>query len=385
VVEIAKVIKSAIVTYPGLNKDFPRLKKIFEEYHDAMQAETTLQNAYEDFLIQVVGQKGFKKQLAPEVEKLTQELAPLAQKYDHVNLQTYYRIIVLYSKTLHHDWKEGLQTANETLTFLESKPFIAIPYILLFVHQKIGCLIMLERYGEAKSVADRYLPLASEGLGSWFKTQELSTVNALYAQSYKEAWDMCKMALRHERFAEISAMDQESWRVYQGYLYFAAQMGKLELSPREKGETPKFRLHAWLNDLPLHSQDKRGANIPVLILQALFLLLEGRWDDFDNRVEALRKYRQRNLDPESEHFRTECFIRLLELVTACAYQPAETREQSQSLLEKMGSVSVDILDRTFELEVVPYERQWAWTLEAMELYRAGYRFEATLIREAVAA
>ena len=135
-----------------------------------------------------------------------------------------------------------------------------------------------------------------------------------------------------------------------------------------KGDAEKFRLSSWVNSISLIVQDKRGANIPVLIFQALFLLYDGRFDDFDNRVEALRKYRQRNLAPESEHFRTDCFIRLLENVTKYGYRHQAVEKAAVPLLEKLHSVSNDLLDRSFEIEVVPYERQWEWVRDIMKMH-----------------
>lgn len=160
-------------------------------------------------------------------------------------------------------------------------------------------------------------------------------------------------------------MDQESWRLFYGYLNLLSRMGQLSLSPREKGGVEKFRFSSWLNDMPLYSQDKRGANVPILIIQAIFLLLDNRTEEFDNRVEALRKYRQRNLDPDNEHFRTHCFIRLLELVVKHGYQAGPTAHEAEKWLTMMGSVSNDLLDRSFEIEVVPYERQWEWVMEIL--------------------
>lgn len=95
-------------------------------------------------------------------------------------------------------------------------------------------------------------------------------------------------------------MDQDAWRLSFGYLNFLVKTRRLKLSPREKSSADKFRLSSWLNDMPIFSKDKMGSNIPILILQAMFLLLERRLDEFDNRIEALRKYRQRNLSPETK-------------------------------------------------------------------------------------
>ena len=154
--------------------------------------------------------------------------------------------------------------------------------------------------------------------------------------------------------------------MFYGYLCLMARLQILPLSPREKGETEKFRLSSWLNDLPLHSTDKRGANIPVLILQTLFLLTEGRLDEFENRTEALRKYRQRNLDPGAQHLRTNCFIRLLESVPKHGYLLKHILQESDKWLETMRIGKTNILDYSYELEIVPYERQWEWAVEVLK-------------------
>ncbi|MBX2893497.1 MAG: hypothetical protein KF734_21465 [Saprospiraceae bacterium] len=94
IVEIVRTIKSVVVVYPGLHKEVPKLDKILEEYQKAMFAELMIQNAYDSFLYLVVGQKGYKKSLAPVAEQILNEYAPLAKEHDHVLLQTFYRTII---------------------------------------------------------------------------------------------------------------------------------------------------------------------------------------------------------------------------------------------------------------------------------------------------
>ncbi|MCW5922383.1 MAG: hypothetical protein KIS77_08570 [Saprospiraceae bacterium] len=57
---------------------------------------------------------------------------------------------------------------------------------------------------------------------------------------------------------------------------------------------------------------------------------------------------------------------MLELVPKHARAPETLCEAAGPRLDKMASVSVDILDRTFEIEVMPCEDQWVWVMEAVE-------------------
>jgi hypothetical protein len=287
-----------------------------------------------------------------------------AEHVKSINFQIYFHIIAIYAKTQKQDWSGAIDIIDNALVVIRSKKYVAKMLERLFLNQKAGALIALDRHVEAQDIIRQNIETSIKGSSQWFKSNELSVANALYAQWYAEAWDTIKAVMRHERFESISPLDQESWRMYYGYLCFLVHSDRLALSPREKGELGKFRMQAWLNDLPYFSKDKRGANIPILLLQVHFLLLERRFDDLELRVEALKKYKQRNLDPDDEHFRTDVMIRLLELLVKHHYNPAVLAEKSADLNAKMATVSADLLNRSFEIEIVPYQCQWQWMLEA---------------------
>ena len=360
VFDALSLCKTATIFYPQHKKEYLRYQELFGIYKQAYYEEIMAKEAYEALIMPLTNKKGLKKKFADLARQLLAPLHPIAANNQFTQFQHYYRLLSIYTDTLEHNWDNALVTARSASVFFKTKTFQPTGIMLGFAIQEAGCLIMLGKSGEAGEVLQNMMIEANDGMPTWFKIRELSVVNAFYSSNYASAWETVKTTLRHPRFSSISAMDQEYWRLYQGYLYFLAKTGALHLSPREKGDIEKFRLSSLLNNLPLFSLDKRGANIPLLIVQVLFLLLEDRHDDFDNRVEALRKYRQRNLDPENEHFRTTCFIRLVELIIKNGYRLPAIQEEAAPLLEKMASVSVDLLDRSYELEVLPYERQWQW-------------------------
>jgi hypothetical protein len=366
VFEILNYLKLATISYAQHKKDYLKYNTLYQEYKKAYWEEMQVREAYEALILLMVNKKGLKTEYAGLARELLAPLHPLAQGNNFVMFQCYYRLLDLYADTLEHRWEPALEKARSASVFFRGKTFRPQGILLSFGMQEASCLCMIGHSSEASTVLDQLLRDANEGLPNWFKLHELSAVNAFYSSDYANAWDTVRLILRHPRFSTISAMDQESWRLYQGYLYFLAKAGVLQLSPREKGDIEKFRLSSLLNNLPLFSIDKRGGNIPVLLLQVLFLLHDNRLDEFDNRVEALRKYRQRNLEADSEHFRTDCFIRLLETVVKNGYKIPAIQKDAEPLLQKMSSVSIDLLDRSFELEVVPYERQWRWVLALLQ-------------------
>ncbi len=377
IVPISRMMREMTFIYPNLAQEYEYYTEIFEKYWPAYVAETEAAGILIKLMHNFINQKGYKKSLVPLAEEAIAKLAPLSNQNPYLTFQRHYHLIRLYAKTLAHDWQGGLQVAEEMLAFLKSKPFRPTITEAIFLNQKIGCLIMLHRHSEASVATEEAISLnkGAAWFSSLFKTHELGVVNNLYGANYGAAWQTLVTVTKSDRFNTIPQQDQETWQLFKGYLSLAYKAGTFELPDDLRQEAVSFRLTKWLNELPLHSKDKRGGNIPILLLQCLFLLLEKKYDDFEFRLEALRKYRQRNLEPGEEHFRTDCYVRMLELLPKYSYQPSDIQQPGDELLALLRSVPNDILDRSFELEVLPYERQWAWSIaflrgETISGYRA---------------
>lgn len=365
VVLTTKSILHSTVNDVSFRKEYLYYNEIFKAYWEAYQAEITVTQAYRDLVSRLANQKGYKPEDAKVAHSVALDLQPLAEKYPYLTLQLFYRHIVLYSKTMAHDWQGALQIAEDAIQFFRSKPYKLTTSIIGMENQRIGCLIMLGEHEKSQNIIEAILLPEYEGELQWFKTHELATVNDLYSGHYTEAWERVKMITKHKRFEQIATINQETWLLYRAYLHLLVRLGKVDLAPREKGEVLKQRKQALLNDMPTYNIDKRGGNIPTLILQVMFLLLEERTDELLNRIEALRKYSQRNVDPNSEHYRTDCFIRLLVLLPTYGEGAEKFNKKSEVLLQQLALGVNNLLDRSFELEVVPYEQQWGWCVEIL--------------------
>lgn len=364
IVEITCRLRTYLAVRPNFAKEYLRLKDIHNKYWRAMQLEMEAQNDLLFIISSLVNKKGYKKEHAPVADAFYQRYQKDLAEIDTVMFQVCVRLLQVYSHILVHDWSGGLAAADEALTFLLNKGEKSADHVVTFGTQKASCLLMLKKYDEARSTLDSLLIHAPEGKPTWFKNREVAAVNALYSENYREAWFLVNEIITHERFNVVSEVDQETWRLYYGYLQWLVKSGiATEASDIPVNDT--FKLTRWLNDMPLYGLDKRGGNIPLLILQIHFLITAYRsdpnnYDAICNRIEALRKYSSRNLDRESEHFRTDCFLSLLQLLPKYIHDVQKLSVAAAPVLQRMNTVHVDLLDSSFETEVVPYERQWEW-------------------------
>jgi len=374
-IDIAFDVINALMTSYSTNsskkKEYNKVKDLFDTYLKYYLQEIEIRQTYQEFINPLTDKKGARFNAATQAAVSVEKHKYLIDKNNTYMFNYYYRILDLYSSILANKWVEALSKIELAKKFFKTKSFTNLSVYALFIQQEAICNIMLKNYKIANSVILECLKTFTEGTYNWFKTNELQVVNSLYSQNYREAWDTYKLVTKHKLYnINVTPLDKETWRLFYAYLVLLIRQGKLELSPREKGDAEKFRINSWLNDVSTLSLDKQGANIPVLIFHTVFLFVEDRYDEYVNRMEALRKYKQRNLDPENEHYRTDCFIRLLDLF-AENHSPKVLLQEAAPLLKGLYSVSTDLLDSSFELEVLPYEHLWEWLLEVYETRRAG--------------
>jgi hypothetical protein len=366
ILECAKNLMGQMARRPKYSKEFGEINTIVEKHTEIYYAELKMISAYNNFIALQSRKKGYKKEFAPIIIAKLNEFSAHAEKCTYPSFQNIYRILNIYSKTLLHLWEEAIEVIEDGLVYFMSKKYPNYQSIIMFNNQKVACLLMLGRYKEAKKTAAFTLPIAIEGTSSWFKTQELATANTFYAGWYEEAWETVYRCLHHLRFKELSPLDQETWRLYYAYLSILVRSGHLKLNEAEQKELEKFSMSAWLYELPIFSTDKRGSNIPILLLQIHQSLLDQQDDLLLNRIDALRKYGQRNLDPESEHYRTDLMTDLISLLPKHYNNLKALQLEAAPTFALLKAAPIDILDKSFETEVISYEQQWGYVLKAVE-------------------
>lgn len=372
VVEISRQLRLFYQADPSKSQQLRRVKFLFAHYWTEYQAEMEIQHDYFELQDRISGMKGSKKEHAPFAFDLFDKYRDYLETSDNLTIQYYTRMFQFYAGSLACQWKNCLFVIDDALDYYEKCTPDVEKFKQAFLNLKVCCLMMLSRNDEAEILLQSLQTTFKEGSANWFKSRELNLINALYDCQYKKAWEILKSSMGSQQFSQIPELDKESWRLFQGYLNFLLRKGEFTIAEDSDETVRKFRIRKWMNEMPIHSADKRGGNIPVLILQVHFLVLDtlqnpGAFDEIEKRSEALRKYVSRNLEKNADHFRTDCFLSLIQLLPKYMYQQnwAEMLRAAAPILKKMSSVPADMIDAGFEIEIVPYERQWDWIVDIL--------------------
>lgn len=130
----------------------------------------------------------------------------------------------------------------------------------------------------------------------------------------------------------------------------------------------------FIHTLPDHSRDKQGYNVAVLILQFLYHLRQRDLEGLLMRLEGLRKYQQRHLR-EAGTLRSQLFFRLLSITVKSDFDLALTQQRAEPLLKQLQEAPPPG-EAFSEIEIVPYEKLWALTMDILKENAAQLAIEA---------
>ena len=343
-------------------------RKKYKEYNDAFkdaervwQAENHAEELYTDLTLHFVNSKSAKSEVANTAKDYLLELRPFLERYSSYRLQLCAMLIEFACYTSEFRYVETAEVCHRYIRLFDSKSYEAQVPLQICYYQLMICHTQLKQFEEGQAVAQKCLELYETGSFNWFKLQELRFTLAMHTDNYADAAEIWVETTKQRKFKFLPGTISEQWQVFNAYLHFLEAVGKVEL-PKSAG---KFRFAKFLNDLPQYSQDKRGRNIPVLILQVLFLVKNKRYGDAIDRIEAVKKYCSRYLQKD-ETFRSNCFIRLLLLIPENSFHKTAVVRKADKWLEKLEQVPFEVSNQAHEVEIIQYEKLWQYALELLD-------------------
>ena len=107
-------------------------------------------------------------------------------------------------------------------------------------------------------------------------------------------------------------------------------------------------------------------NIPVLVAQMAFLILQQKYEAATERIDALNKYCDRYLKNNNPNFRCNCFIKMLVQIPVSGFHRAGVERRAKKYLEKMKTIEINFNNQAHEVEVLPFETMWIFILDALQ-------------------
>jgi hypothetical protein len=361
-----EVFKSYHAFYTGNEKEYDKYAQLVQSYRHISNAEMLAKEYFQRLQLHSISSSGNGKKIHELSVQFLDKLDSYAETVESTAFIINYGLIKVYKYMSIHHWEATIDICDSILQKLNKKSSVSRVLLNAFLHQKAMSLFMLRRYENANTIIEQSIQRVKEGTFNWFKGMEVQLYIKLHQKHYLECWQTYKKVTRHTQFKNMSNAVTEPWKIYHAYLSFLNTTDKLKLSPREKGNIKKFRMGKFLNELPIFSKDKRGLNIPILIVQVLFLLYEKKYDALEYRFEVLRKYSSKYLKKSDEHIRTDLFIKALQLLVKGDFEYAKSQPLTCPVITQMSEKEISIANQTHEIEVVPYERQWEWILEMLE-------------------
>ena len=339
-------------------KKYNYYKKLYEDFMLNLEAERLA----EDFFIEIVSpfieDRSTKTWLKPTIEEYIHRLKPYDDKVNTVFFIHYSGLLNIWLWTVTNDYEQCLLVCDKYIGRLTEKNFRYDGALLSIIQRKAICCIMLKRYEQGLDAIEQMNKLLQPHTHNWYNNGILQIQFFIHTQDYKQALKKCIELVQSSSFDYQITTIKEELKIYEAYIQWLVAYGKIQVTKIEQEDIGKFRMTRIVNELPTFSKDKKGMNIPILMLQVLWLLAEKRYDDFLNRLEALSKYKTRYLK-EDENLRTNLMIKLLHQIPENGYDKRKISQKTAKTLEYL----INTQSSSHEIEVFPYDIYWKLLLE----------------------
>ena len=142
---------------------------------------------------------------------------------------------------------------------------------------------------------------------------------------------------------------------YKSYFYFF---------DADKNNTSTFQYQEFISSVPVHSKDKLGHNISILILQFLYLLKHKEFEQLYSKEDTLRKYAHTYLKTDHSK-RSFYFFKLMLVVIRVDFDPEKSIRKGKPWFDKL-KITPEPGDAYAEVEIIPYEKLWELLIEIMK-------------------
>jgi hypothetical protein len=360
VVVATETLKRHYLTRMPDGKKYAYYKELNERYTRILQAERMANEFYVEVAANYIDNRTTKMWLKPTIDGYVQQLSVYKGTVDSSLFIHYAGMVEIWSCIVVNDYERCLSLCNYCIVRLAKKPFKYEGALSGLFHRKVICCMMLGKYEEAMVTIEKSTPLVQSHTHNWFNNGILYIQLSFHTQNYKQAIKTCIELRQSSGFTYQTNATIEEFRICEAYLQWLVTYDKIKVTKAEKEAIGPFRMTRIVNELPTFSKDKKGMNIPILMLQVLWLLSEKRYDEFLNRLDALTKYKTRYLK-EDENQRTNLIIKLLYQISENGYDKRKVIRKAEGLYKRL----VDAQSTTYEIEVFPYNVFWNLVVDVL--------------------
>ncbi len=348
----------------GDKKKFNHYNKLVDEYRVLQEAELKAAEYEEKITIQFAETRSVKKELSELAAKYVADLKQYTDNMFSSKLYLHTYHVAVMGHEIIGDY-EGMQKAcEEAIISFESrknpKPFL----IFFFLLKSLIYYVKTKQFDAGEIAVQKTITkLRNTESRNYFIIIEIYILLAFYCKKYRIAYDQYYATISKKSFNSMLIAQKQQWKIYEAYLEFLIAMNELDVS--EMQHKSRFRLGKFLNEVSVYSKDKMGLNVPIRILQFLFLIQRKSYGDIIDRAEGLRAYTYRYLKKPDTR-RSYYFIRMLLELPEAAFHKEAVKRKAEKHFSKLKEISSATSVEAGSIEVVPYEDLWEMVLATLD-------------------
>jgi hypothetical protein len=282
-----------------------------------------------------------------------------------INLVNRARMLELIYLDAKMDHSKLLSLSIETARFIrENSGYTDVNKLAFYVGIQMYAYLNLKRLEDAKGLMSDFEKMNRPGTLNWFIFLEYYFVLLIQSGKPNEAYEVYIKIVNNSGYNLLKGVQKDVWTLLTAYMQFLAVSALWKDAPKEIA-TMDFKSNKFINDVFSLGNDKTGLNVSILILQVLFLLHYGRYEDIFDKKDALRRYIYRYLySKENERSRT--FMTMLLRMIDQEFSFAKTIEKTKRLQTQLASLNMNYRANLGGNEIVDYEILWDWVLNTLK-------------------
>ena len=347
----------------GDERKFEAAERELEVLSRVWDLERKAESYYTSVMVGYVHKKADKKATSQYAGQLLEELKPHLEEVRSFKFQLFTRLLHLAILEGESDYQGISDLCFDALSFFEGKPYKSGLSVQVFHYNLLLSCLNLRSFDRAHEMVYRYGTLYQEGTFNWYKIQELYFLIALHSRSYQKAYDIWLSVHTQPNLSVQPDVVTEMWMVFGAYVQLLIKSGNITLEFEEDAEA-RFRMGKFLNSMVVFSKDKRGMNIPVMVVHFLYRLAEGKSDQLLDLAESMERYRKRYLDhPDTR--RSNIFFQMLLTLPRAAWQRDTAIALTAGLAKELSRTTTEQANHNNEVEIIPYDNLWKIALDLL--------------------
>jgi len=341
----------------GNMHEFETLCEKHAHWMSLYSAEEKAKEYMEKINVHFIKSVAQRPELAETAFEYAREIEKQISKHDSYVLQYHKRKLEALGYHIGCRFAEAINTWDDLETYLKANPdFVSDTRLAEIAINKMDCYMQLVKHKAAWKYADTCEKYFWPGSSNWYIFMEYYFQLAMHAGEYeKSAAIMAAVATgRHQE--NMRNTSREKWKIFSAYNSYASVL-------QIKGD--KFNIKEFLKNFPVFSQDKKGYNVSILIIQWCILLRMGTHGKLYDIAETLKKYQLRYLKGDAD-YRVNLFIRMMLLADRFQYDYNAVYEETQETLNEIKLLPL-IYNGGFDgLELIPFDSLWGMVLRDMK-------------------